>query len=166
MVDNYTNVNKQTLLSFPYKYIIDTCSILSQKPDRAHRRKVYNSLWKKIDEFVKEKYIVICSEINDELEDDDMKQWVKQHNCVVIGIDYDIQRNVIKIVNEHPDMIDFKNVKSSGDAFIIATAIKYSLTVITEENKDASKKIHKICASYNIKSLNITELADEENWSF
>jgi hypothetical protein len=63
-------------------------------------------------------------------------------------------------------LIDFKNAKSSGDAFLIATAMKYSLAVITEENKHSPKKIPKICATYKIPCFNITELAEKERWSF
>jgi ribosome-binding ATPase YchF (GTP1/OBG family) len=145
MENGYTSIKLRTLLSYPYKYIIDTCSILSQRPDEPHRRNVYSSLWTKIDEIVEKKSIVTCSEIEDELEDADMQSWLKQHACVVLGIDDDIQRNVTKIVNEHPEMIGLKKVKSSGDAFLIATAMKYSLTVITEENKHSYKKIPEIC---------------------
>lgn len=37
--------------------------------------------------------------------------------------------------------MDFKENKSSGDAFLIATTMKYGYTVITEENKTKQKKI-------------------------
>ena len=47
----------------PYKYIIDTCAILSQKEDRQYRRRIYEKLWKNIDNLVKENVIVTCSEI-------------------------------------------------------------------------------------------------------
>jgi len=166
MVNSYTSTGQQTLFPLPYKYLIDTCSILSQKPDEPHRRNVYSSMWGKIDELVRDKAIVTCSEVKAEVEDDDMQLWIAQHDCVVLEIDDDIQQNVTKIVTEHPDLIDFKNAKSSGDAFLIATAMKYSLAVITEENKDSPKKIPKICAAYSIPCYNITELADEEQWSF
>lgn len=166
MVNSDTSIGQQILFPLPYKYLIDTCSILSQKLDEPHRRNVYSSMWGKIDELVKEKSIVTCSEVKAEIEDKDMQLWLAKHDCVVLEIDDDIQRNVTKIVTEHPALIDFKNTKSSGDAFVIATALKYSLAVITEENKDSPKKIPKICKAYSIPCFNITELAEKENWSF
>ena len=150
----------------PYKYIIDTSSILAQKEYGAYRRKVYKSLWNKIDQAIADQMIVTCSEIADEVRDKEIVQWIKQQVCVILPIDDEIQQNVRKIVNEHPKMLDFINCKSSGDAFLIATAMKYGLTVITEENQKKKDKIPQICASYGIDALNITELCDKESWEF
>jgi len=155
-----------TLIPPPYRYIIDTCSILSQKSDEPHRRSVYSTLWQNIDEMVKLKAIVICSEIKDEVEDDVLKLWLQQNGCEVLDVDSIIQQNVTKIVNEHPELLSFSNMKSSGDAFLIATAMKYQIAVITEENKTSPKKIPKICEAYNIPCYNVTELADKEGWTF
>jgi len=57
-------------------------------------------------------------------------------------------------------------IKSSGDAFLIATAMKYQIAVITEENKTSPKKIPRICGAYGIPCFNITELAEREGWVF
>jgi len=148
----------------PYRYIIDTCSIISQKENEPHRRSVYSTLWQKIDELARSEVIVICSEIECELKDDTLQPWVQQ--CTVLGIDFRIEQNVIKIVNEHPDLLNFVNGQSSGDAFLIATAMLYGIAVITEESKVSPKKIPKICEAYNIPCYNVTELAENEGWSF
>ena len=155
-----------TLIPPPYRYIIDTCSILSQKLDEPHRRSVYRTLWDNIDALIKSKNIVICSEIKDEVEDDVLTTWLQMNGCEVLEADSDIQHHVIKIVNEHPELLNFTNMKSSGDAFLIATAMKYGIAVITEENKNSPKKIPKICKAYNIPCYNVTELADKEGWTF
>ena len=67
---NIIQPEQMTLIPPPYRYIIDTCSILSQKSDEPHRRSVYSTLWKKIDEMVLSGEIVICSDIKEEVEDD------------------------------------------------------------------------------------------------
>lgn len=154
------------LLPPPYRYIIDTCSILSQKADEPHRRSVYNTLWQNIDEMIRKAEIVICSEIEDEVEDDALKKWLRRNNCEILPVDANVEQNVKKIVNEHPDLLSFSNMKSSGDAFLIATAMKYRIAVITEETKDSPKKIPKICEAYSIPCVNITELAEKEGWVF
>lgn len=157
-----------TLFKPPYKYIMDTSSILSQKPTEPHRRTVYKGQWEKIEESMRDKRIVTCSEVVDEVKDKDISQWLLRQQCVVLDIDEDIQRNVRQIVTEHPKMIEFtgKSGTSSGDAFLIATAMKYDLAVITEENPDKETKIPKICQSYGIRAMNITELCERENWIF
>lgn len=153
-------------MSHPYKYIIDSSSIFSQKPTELHRRTVNKSLWDKIDDYIKEQKIVVCSEIRDEIKDKDLADWIKAQSCVVLDVDEEIQENVIRIVTEHPKLVDFEKVKSSGDAFLIATAMKYGLTVITEENKDKLYKIPKICEALGVESLNIVELCTKEGWQF
>ncbi len=157
-----------TLFKTPYKYIIDTSSILSQKPTEPHRRIVYKGQWENIEEFMRDQRIVTCSEVVDEVKDKEISQWLSMHQCVVLDIDEDIQRYVRKIVTEHPRMVEFtgKSGTSSGDAFLIATAMKYHLSVITEENPDKDTKIPKICKSYGITAMNITELCEQENWTF
>lgn len=159
-------MEQMRLLAPPYKYIIDTSSILTQKENGAHRRRVYKSQWKQIDQYISDEIIVTCSEIADEIRDEEIVQWMKKLNCVILLVDEEIQQYVKRIVNEHPKMLDFSDCKSSGDAFLIATAMKYGLTVITEENPKKKDRIPQICDSYGIKSLNITELCDMENWEF
>lgn len=65
-----------------------------------------------------------------------------------------------------PQLVDFKQVKSSGDAFLIATAMKYDLTVITEENKTGQKKIPFVCNSLGVPCVDILGLCEKEGWSF
>lgn len=151
----------------PFKYIIDTSSILSQKDNEPHRRKLYKGKWENIDNLIKKKVIITCSEVKDEiLLDDIILKWMLSLQCKVVDIDDIIQRYVIKIVTEHPKLIEFKKIKSSGDAFLIATAMKYDLTVISEENKKKHNNIPYICNALGISCINILELCIVEGWQF
>ena len=47
-----------TLFATQYKYIMDTSSILSQKPGEPHTRLVYKSQWENIEHYMKEKVSV------------------------------------------------------------------------------------------------------------
>ena len=49
---------------------------------------------------------------------------------------------------------------------MIATAMKYNLTIITEEKKDKQNKISIICKDYGIQTMSITELCVAEGWVF
>lgn len=165
MVKNI-DIEQQPLIPPPYRYIIDTSSILSQKSGELYRRNVYRTLWENIELLMRSKEIVVCSEIKDEIEDKEILLWLRKNKCEILEPDYEIQRLVTKIVNEFPQLLDFAKVKSSGDAFIIATAIKYRIAVITEESKNTYKKIPKVCKEYNIPCYNLTELSDKEGWTF
>ena len=157
-----------TTNELPFRYIIDTSSILSQKANEPHRRQVFKSMWQKIDNYIKDGIIVTCSEVSEEIKDEKIKEWLKTLLCTVIDIDSDIQVNVKRIVTEHPKMIEFTSGSgtSSGDAFLIATAMKYGLTIITEENPDKPTKIPQIGKSYGVDVVNITVLCDREHWEF
>lgn len=148
------------------KYIIDTSSILSQKENEPHRRTINRTLWKRIDELILEKRIVTCSEIIEEVNDKDLKAWFIGLSGEILPIDDEVQENVKKVVTSNPQLIDFKESKSSGDAFLIATAMKYGLIVITEENKTKQKKIPFVCQNLNVPCVDIIGLCEREGWSF
>lgn len=153
--------------SLPYKYIIDACSIISQKNSEPNRRDVFKSLWKYIDELVRDNIIVTCSEVADEIHNDaPLLQWITELRCAVLAVDDDIQKNVIDVVTKHPNLIDFKQIKSSGDAFLIATAMKYGLIIITEEDKKSYKKIPQVASSFGVESVSIIELCAKEGKEF
>ena len=74
-----------------------------------------------------------------------------------------------RVVQETPEMIAFNkngNGTSSGDAFLIATAMSHNISIITEENKDKLNKIPKICKKYNISTFNLIEFWEKEGISF
>lgn len=148
------------------RYIIDASSIMNQKLTEPYRRNVHKTLWKNIEELINQKIIVTCSEVRDELKDEDIIDWIKRNGCYVIDIDDEIQSNVITIVNTYTKLLDFSTIKSSGDAFLIATAKKYKLTVITEEKKRSEKKIPYVCEQLSIDCINILELCEREDWQF
>ena len=104
----------------------------------------------------------------EEIKDKDIFGWVKKQKCIVLNIDEGVQYYVRRLVTENPKMIEFtgNSETSSGDVFLIATAIKYGLTVITEENRDKPTKIPQICKKYGLKAINITELCEIEEWIF
>ena len=157
------------LFDYPYKYLIDSCSLMAQKTDEDLPRQVHKSLWKMIDKCIEEQLIITSSEIEEEISKDDIiGDWFRNTHCVVIQIDDEIQTNVRRIVTEHPGLIKFSGSKgsSSGDAFLIATAMKFKISIITEENKTKMNSIPNICAYYGINTFSITELCKKEGWFF
>lgn len=156
-----------------YKYIIDASSINSQKEGEPHSRRINRTLWDNIDRMIREKTIITSSEIADELQDKEIVDWLQDVDSDIIEIDDIIQRNVIQIVTRCPKLIDFNAVAkranssgSSGDAFLIATAMKYSITVISEEKGVSTKKIPGVCAAFGIDCINIDGLSSREGWVF
>jgi len=154
------------LLSPPYMYTIDTSSLLTQKKGEAYSRETYVTLWDNIGKFIRDKKIVVCSEIAHEIQDKEISSWLSSLSCVIIEINYEIQQNVTTVVTTNPKLINFNKRTSSGDAFLIATAMKYNLTIITEEKKTSPNKIPQICQSLGIDCVSINELCGKEGWRF
>ena len=93
-------------------------------------------------------------------------QWYIGLSGEILPIDDEVQEDVKKVVTTNPQLIDFHKVKSSGDAFLIATAMKYGLTVITEESKKGEKKIPFVCQNLHVPCVDILGLCEKEGWSF
>lgn len=153
----------------PYRYLIDTSALLSQKDkDEKFYRHVHVTLWEKIDELIRNQIIVSCSEVREEIyyQDDEMAEWFRRIGCLCFEIDNDIQREVRRILHSHPELISFAKNKSSGDAFLIATAMKRNLTIITEENRRSPYKIPMVCESLKQDCIDIYTLCEREGWQF
>lgn len=95
-----------------------------------------------------------------------IKKWYTGLHGIILPIDDEVQENVKKVVTSNPQLIDFKQIKSSGDAFLIATAMKYGLTIITEESKKGEKKIPYVCQKLNVPCVDILGLCEKEKWQF
>ena len=75
----------------PYKYIMDTSSILSQKPGETHTRLVYKSQWERIEEYMRSHSIVTCSEIFEEIKDKEVS--FSDHHFGISILQADRQRS-------------------------------------------------------------------------
>lgn len=100
--------------------------------------------------------------------DDPVKRWIIGSGLFVLDEDESVQRKVAEVVNATPKLLWFGAVRksSSGDAFLIATAIEYGLVIITEESKRSPIKVSQVAALYGVESLSISELAEREGWRF
>jgi len=158
-----------TLFPHLYKYIIDTCSLLDQKDSRKYNRTIHKTLWSNIEQLIKNKEVVVCSEISNEIQKDDtLGDYLSLNQCEVLDASERVQEKVVDIVNKIPALLNFKKGtgKSSGDAFLIATAIVYGLTIITEEKQGVAGRIPDIASKFGIEVVNINGLCEKENWVF
>jgi rRNA maturation endonuclease Nob1 len=153
-------------LSEETKYLIDACSIINQNTRDRFPRKVFPSLWDKIGELIAKHIIIVCKTTYDEIQDSDLKTWLKQNKYYSIGADQETEDNVGIINNVNPQIQTSKRRLSEADIVLIATAMQYGLTIITEESKLSDKKIPAICKKHEVKSINIIDLCIEKNWKF
>jgi len=76
-----------------------------------------------------------------------------------------------KILNKHPEILFHKSKKNGADAFLVATAKIYGLTVISEEVREseanlrngACVKIPNLCDEQNIDCYSILDYCAKED---
>ncbi|MCL2173623.1 MAG: DUF4411 family protein [Candidatus Bathyarchaeota archaeon] len=92
-----------------------------------YNRAIHKTLWNNIEQLMRKKNIVACSDISNELEKDEiLRDYLTVKQCEVLEVTQSIPEEVTKIVNEHPKLLKFTGTStgtSSGDAFLIATAM-------------------------------------------
>lgn len=148
------------------KYAVDTCSFTILK--RVYPLDVAPGAWDAISEMADSGIIISSQEIYLELEaqDDGVFEWARNHQHVFLPLEDAIQTKAIEILRDFPNILDLRQLKSSADPFLIATAIVKSCSVVTEEQPTGpgSKivKIPNVCRSLNIKCMSLLELMRAE----
>ena len=138
-------------------YIIDACSLIEASKRYHLNKKTFKAIWDKFAEMLEEGKLISSIEIFDELQDEDLQEWIKPFKKAFKPLSQEVQANVTKILNEYPKIINVsKNKKSSsnGDPFLIATAMceKGNIVIVTNEKNTKQFGIPKICSEYqNIK---------------
>ncbi|MDR1166824.1 MAG: DUF4411 family protein [Deltaproteobacteria bacterium] len=162
-MDNYPN-------NIFAKYIIDTCSINSQKSNAKYDRTTFVTLWQKLDDLIRRKEIVIISLIYDEINDEEIKNFVNNINITAIPLSKEIQDMATAIATssakKNPKAIDFKNKRSSTAFFMIATAKMYNLTIITEEKDSIQNNIPQIAKDNGVLCYNLYSFRIKNKWTF
>ena len=143
-------------------FVIDACSLIEASKRYYLNKKTFESIWEKFAEMFENGTLISSSEILDEIQDDDLKEWLKDFNYAFKPLTKEIQEKVIDILNTHPEIINLKKNKksnSNGDPFLIATAMcEYGeIKVVTEEKNTREFGIPKIALSYGIKSITLDE---------
>jgi hypothetical protein len=148
------------------RYIIDTCSFTAMR--RLYPRDVFPSVWEKLDALAADGVILSIDLVMDELQtqDDDVTDWAKGHPDIFLPLDEPLQRKATEILGRFPDsFIDLKKRKSGADPFVVAAAIVYGCSVVTEEKRSggpAKVKIPDVCQSFGVECLPLLELLRRE----
>ena len=148
------------------KYTVDTCSFTTLK--RVYPQDVVPGAWDAISEMADSGIIISSHEIYLELEvqDDGVFEWARNHQNIFLPLDDDIQIKAREILRDYPNLLDLRQLKSSADPFLIATAIVNSCSVVTEEQPTGlgSKlvKIPNVCRSLKVTCISLLDLMRAE----
>ncbi len=154
-------------------YIIDSSSLMELNKHNA--MDVYISVWKNINELIKNDRLIAPKEVLNEIQgyDDNLAKWGKEQKKLFKNPTSEQIEIVKRILKEYPALINV-DAKHSADPWVIALAITSQVTlikvkriVVTEEKLRGSKvKIPYVCSKMDIESIDIVELFRAEDWKF
>jgi hypothetical protein len=148
------------------KYCIDSCSLIELTD--LYRPSVFPKIFESLDILIKESKLHSAYEVYEELkrqEEDTVYKWVNDRKTMFILPSHEIQVAVKDLLKKYPRLVNYRTGKSGADPWIICTAIKYGLIVVTEEQYSGdiiSPKIPDVCRVESIRCIKLIEMLEEE----
>ena len=106
------------------KYVIDACALINASKNYNMTKKAFSHIWQAFNELVENGQLISSSEIFEELKDDDIVKWAKEHKDAFLPLSKEVQLKTTEILQQFPQIIKIQTKGSSnGDPFLIATAI-------------------------------------------
>ena len=143
------------------KYVIDACALIDAAKNYNMSKRTFSNIWEILDTMVEDGRLISSAEILDELKDDDIERWGKQHKKAFLPLSREIQEKATEILEKYPNMIKISTKASSnGDPFLIATALVEGGVVVTNE-KRGENKIPNICEKMGVEHIDLNGFLNE-----
>lgn len=148
------------------KYVIDTCSLTKMR--HTYPIDVFPTAWEKLSSLSESGTLISAEDVLEELKafDDEILKWAQDQSNFFYPLDGHVQKLATRILTEHPGLLDLKKNKSSGDPFIVATAMYTGCILVTEEkfsNSPTRPKIPNVCKALGIECINLVEMFRRES---
>lgn len=146
-------------------YVIDACALIDAARNYNMSKKSFSHIWAALDDLIQNGELISSTEIMDELKDDDLKAWAKQHKECFLPLTRDVQAKTTEVLSQFPTLIKIRSTgNSNADPFLIATAALQGGTIVTNERLGDSKtkdyKIPNVCQALNIPYMNLHTFLD------
>lgn len=143
-------------------YVIDACALINACHNYSMTSQFFSRVWEIFDEMISKGELISSSEVMDELKDDKLYAWAKQHRECFLPLDKFVQDKTREILKRYPKLIQMKSVhNSNADPFLIATAIVKEGTLVTDERlgneTQGQVKIPNVCRNENIPCINLQQ---------
>ena len=152
------------------KYCLDTGALIEHWV-RHYPPDVFNSLWDKLNQIVRDGTLRAPFEVRRELErqSDDLFQWVCDADQLFEDADEEQLRRCKVIVNAYPDLVKPNSPKSQADPFVIALAEIRRVPVVTYETlakQGAAPKIPNVCDARGARGVSFVDMLRAEGFKF
>ena len=157
-------------MSASIQYIVDTSSLINLR--QYYPADMFPNVWDKLSQLAQYGILASSSEVYRELsaqEDDVVFTWAKQQKHIFLPPIAAIQQNVTEILRTHGNLLDVKRQKSGADPFVLATAMNYNCTVVSEERlaelNSRVTRLPNVCNAYNIPCIPLLEMLRNQGFS-
>ena len=96
-------------------YVIDACALIDAARNYNMSKRSFAHIWATIEDLIRSGDLISSAEIMDELKDDDLKTWAKQHKECFLPLTQEIQAKTSEVLAQFPTLI---KIRSSGLYFI------------------------------------------------
>lgn len=146
-------------------YVIDACALINAAHNYNMNKKSFSHIWIAFEDMIQRGELISSSEIMDELKDDSLQKWAKQHKQCFLPLTKDIQEKTVEVLSQFPTLIKIRSTgNSNADPFLIATAALQGGTVVTDERlgdvKTLDIKIPNVCQALDIPYMNLHSFLD------
>ncbi len=143
------------------KYVIDACSLIEAAHVYNMSKRSFAYIWDAFNREIADGRLLSSIEIFEELKDDDLANWAKQHKQAFLPLTKEIQDKTRDILEKYPNIIKMRSMKNSnGDPFLIATAIVVGGVVVTNEGTKHNG-IPEVCQGLGVEFINLSQYLDE-----
>jgi len=149
-------------------FSLDTSGILDAWV-RHYPPDVFPTIWSNMDVSANNGGIFVIEEVVRELErkDDDIYQWVKQRDAMIVPIDVEVQEHLTQIMSKYGRLVDTRRNRSGCDPWVIALARARGLTVVTGEKATGNlekPKIPDVCKDLGVSCVDIVDFFRKQGW--
>ena len=154
------------------KYCLDA-NVLIQAWQRYYNPKFCPDYWNILTELGKNGKIFIPELVYEEIirTEDDLSKWLKGSKIPINKINEPVTKQLRKILEGFPLLVDNTKARSLADPWVIAHAFYENATVVTKEEKVTALnsnrvKIPNVCDSMGIRWINDFQFIDESGIRF
>lgn len=86
-------------------FVIDACALINASHSYNMSLETFSVIWKTLETMIDKGELISSSEIMDELKDNDIANWAKQHSECFIPLTQEIQNKTKEILKKYPSLI-------------------------------------------------------------
>lgn len=137
-----------------------------------YRRSTFPGLWAEIEAMVANGEIVCPEEVLNEVKrkDDGLEDFIKDNkDHLVLPLDAEVMTETRSVLEAFPRLTGQARGRNKADPFVIATAKKDDLILVTEEGARGTQnrpKIPFVCNELEIPCINVLAFIEEQGWTF